>query len=261
MNLTTIRFSLADQTATISLNRPHRLNAVNLELYDELMRALEAVEGDRNIRVTVLTGEGRAFSVGADLKDHRVAGRTEEQKRMYAMAEQDVCERIQTFPKPIVAAVNGYALGAGAEMALSCDFVVMKEEAEIGFPETGIGTYLGGGLTYTLPLLVGMAKARELILLCKRINGRQAVDIGLIYAAAGEDDFAGVVAGLAAQLCEKAPIPISLAKSHLNSFFQRSRRDSLELEAEALLRCMDTEDWQEGVRAFHEKRKPIFQGR
>ena len=261
MELTTIRFSLADHTATISLNRPQRLNAVTLELYDELLRALDAAEGNEAVRVIVLTGEGRAFSVGADLKEHRLADRTPEQKRIYTRAEQNVCERIQTSPKPVIAAVNGYALGAGAEIALSCDFVIMKETAEIGFPEIGIGTYLGGGLTYTLPQLVGMARARELVFLGRRINGRKALELGLVYASPQEREFEATVADLTSQLCDKAPIPMSFAKSHLNSFLHRTRRESLELEADALLRCMDTEDWQEGIRAFHEKRKPVFQGR
>ncbi len=261
MDLSTIRYDISDHTARISLNRPHRLNAVTSELYEELLRALDAAEEDRMVRVIVLTGEGRAFCVGADLKEHRVAERTPDQKRAYTMAEQEVCERIQTSPKPVIAAVNGYALGAGAEIALSCDFVIMRQSAEIGFPEISIGTYLGGGLTYTLPQLIGVARARELVFLGKRLNGQQAHDLGLIYASVPDQDFDSAVAGLSAQLSEKAPLPLSFAKYHFNSFHERSRREALDLEADALLRCMESEDWQEGIRAFHEKRKPVFQGR
>jgi enoyl-CoA hydratase len=261
MDLTTIRYAVSGHTARITLNRPQRLNAVTSELYEELLHALDAAEENRTVRVIVLTGEGRAFCVGADLKEHRAAERTPEQKRAYTMAEQSVCEQIQTSPKPVIAAVNGYALGAGAEIALSCDFVIMKETAEIGFPEISIGTYLGGGLTYTLPQLIGMAKARELVFLGKRLNGQQAVELGLIYSSAQDQDFEPAVADLSAQLSEKAPLPMSFAKSHFNSFHQRTRRESLDLEADALLRCMESEDWQEGIRAFHERRKPVFQGR
>jgi len=178
-----ILYDRRERIAWIRLNRPHRLNAVSEPLYEALEAAVADAEQDDGVRAIVVGGEGRAFCVGADLKAHRERERTAAERRAYAWAGQRACARLQDCPKPVVAAVNGYALGAGAEMALSCDFVVMAEEAEMGFPEVGLGTFLGGGLTYLLPKLVGLGKARELIMLGGRFTGRQAATLGLVMKA------------------------------------------------------------------------------
>src|SRR5215470_373563 len=178
VSLETIIYSQKDGIAEIRLNRPHRLNAVTQKLYDELSAALTQAEDDRNARVVLLTGEGRAFCVGADLKEHK-AGRTAFDRREYLHGEQVVCRRLMLLRKPVVAAVNGFALGAGAEMAIASDFVIMAKSARLGFPEIGIGSFLGGGVTYLLPRLVGLAKARELVFLGERVDGDEAVRIGL----------------------------------------------------------------------------------
>jgi enoyl-CoA hydratase len=127
--------------------------------------------------VVLITGEGRAFCVGADLKEHK-AGRTAFDRRQYLKGEQDVCSRLLHLKKPVIAAVNGFALGAGAEIAIASDFVLMAESAQIGLPEISIGNFLGGGVTWLLPRLVGLAKARELVFLGERIKGEEAVRIG-----------------------------------------------------------------------------------
>jgi len=261
MHFETITYRIDGPLCFLSFNRPHRLNAVTQDLYRDVQSAITHAEKNNDVRVIVLSGEGRAFCVGADLKEHSSAERTLEQKRAYAQAEQTICEIIQKSEKPFVAAVNGYALGAGAEMALSCDFVIMKQSAEIGFPEISIGTYLGGGLTYVLPRLVGMAKAKELIFMGSRINGEEAERIGLIHKVVADEQFESEVRTFAIQLAEKAPISMSIAKSQLLSHQRIDEREALNNEADALLRCMETEDWKEGVRAFGEKRKPAFKGR
>lgn len=261
MQLETIIYAVEGSTARITLNRPHRLNAVTRHLYDEMMAAMTAAESNTDVRAIVLTGSGRAFCVGADLKEHGIASRTAEQKRDYASAEQEICFKIQNSAKPFVAAVNGYALGAGAEIALSCDFVVMRSDAEMGFPEISIGTYLGGGLTYILPRLVGLAKAKELIFLGRRINGDEAATMGLIYRSASADRFDSELNTLLERLALLAPIPLGMAKSHLHTHHRTAPEAALQAEADALLRCMDTHDWEEGIRAFNEKRKPVFTGR
>ncbi len=261
MQLETIIYAVEGSTARITLNRPHRLNAVTRHLYDEMMAAMTAAESNTDVRAIVLTGSGRAFCVGADLKEHGIASRTPEQKRDYANAEQEICFKIQNSAKPFVAAVNGYALGAGAEIALSCDFVVMRSDAEMGFPEISIGTYLGGGLTYILPRLVGLAKAKELIFLGRRINGNEAATMGLIYRSAPADRFESELNTLLERLALLAPIPLGMAKSHLHTHHRTAPEAALQAEADALLRCMDTQDWEEGIRAFNEKRKPVFTGR
>src|SRR5699024_2299425 len=128
----------------------------------------------KDVRAILLTGEGRAFCAGADLKAHK-AGRTPFDRRQYLQGEQALCRRLQSIDKPVVAAVNGYAIGAGAEMAIAADFIVMAASAEIGLPEIGIGNFVGGGVTHLLPRLVGLAKARELIFLGERIDSAEAL--------------------------------------------------------------------------------------
>ena len=246
--------------AEIRFNRPHRLNAVIESLFRETLDALDAAERDRDVRVVIMTGEGRAFCVGADLKEHAKGERTSTQKREYLQLAQDVCARIRGLRKPVIAAVNGYALGAGAEMAINADFVLMGESARIGFPEASIGTFIGGGLTRVLPHLVGLSKARELVFLGELIDGREAKAIGLALAAFPDATFRADVYAFAERLAAQAPLSIALAKEQLNRGSERSYETALVAELEGVLACMTTRDWQEGIDAFAAKRKPAFRG-
>ena len=246
--------------AEIRFNRPHRLNAVIEALFRETLDAIKAAERDRSVRVVILTGEGRAFCVGADLKEHAKGERTSAQKREYLQLAQDVCARIHGLSKPVIAAVNGYALGAGAEMAINADFVLMAQSARIGFPETSIGTFIGGGLTHVLPQLVGLAKARELVFLGERIDGREAKSVGLATAVFPDATFRDDVCAFAERLAAQAPVSIALAKEQLNRGSERSYGTALVTELEGVLACMMTRDWQEGIDAFAAKRKPSFRG-
>jgi enoyl-CoA hydratase len=255
----TIFYDLRDGIAEIRLNRPHRLNAVVRQLYDELNRALDLAQADPDARVVVLTGEGRAFCVGADLKEHK-AGRTAFDRREYLRGEQMVCRRLLTLNKPVVAAVNGFALGAGAEMAIASDFILMAEGARIGLPETGIGAFLGGGVTHLLPRLVGLAKARELVFLGRQIAGEEAVAIGLAHRVFPDAGFLDHARSFAAELATKAPFSMQLAKEQLNFAAERGLDAALTAELEGMMFCSTTQDWQEGVDAFIEKRKPVFRG-
>lgn len=260
MSYETIIYQTRGQVAQISFNRPHRLNAVVTEFYREVLDALSRAQDDGSVRVIVLTGKGRAFCVGADLKEHGKGERTEEQKREYTKLGDEVCRRIYGHDKVVIAAVNGYALGAGAEMACSSDFILMKEAAEIGFPETSIGTYIGGGLTEILPRIVGLAKARELIMTGIRLDGREAFRIGLASRAFPEDEYEQGVLRFAETIASKAPYSLRFAKKHLNdAHLEYDAR--LDAEIEALWACMQTEDWHEGVSAFAEKRAPVFRDR
>lgn len=256
----TILYSLSDGIAEIKLNRPHRLNAVIQQLYDELNAALTQAEADPDVRVILLTGEGRAFCVGADLKEHK-AGRTAFDRRQYLAGEQAVCKRLLTLKKPVVAAVNGYALGAGAEMALASDFILMAESAQIGLPEVSIANFLGGGITWLLPRIVGMAKARELVFFGERVNGAEAVRIGLANRVFPDAQFLDEARAFAQKLAKKPPFSMELAKRQLNFAAEGTLDAALSAELEGMTFVGTTKDWQEGVDAFAEKREPVFTGK
>jgi len=259
MTYETILYEVRDGLAEIRLNRPHRLNAVVQTLYDELNAALDRAAADRAVRVVLLTGEGRAFCVGADLKEHK-AGRTAFERRQYLRGEQVVCKRILQHDKPVVAAVNGYALGAGAELAIASDFIVMAESARIGLPEIGIGSFLGGGVTLLLPRLVGLAKARELIFTGERIDGAEAVRIGLANRVFSDAGFLDEARTFAQRIASGAPLSMQLAKEQLNVAAEGTLDAALTAELEGMMFCSTSKDWQEGVDAFAEKRAPLFKG-
>ncbi|MCP5230272.1 enoyl-CoA hydratase/isomerase family protein [Accumulibacter sp.] len=259
MQANTVIYQSRGGIAEIRLNRPERLNAVTQQLYDELNAALGAAEADSEVRVLLLTGEGRAFCVGADLKAHK-AGRTAFDRRQYLRGEQIVCRRLMLLSKPVVAAVNGFALGAGAEMAIAADFMLMAESAQIGLPEVSIGTFLGGGVTYLLPRLVGLAKARELVFLGERIKGDEAVRIGLANRVLPDEGFLEAAREFAGRIAGKAPFSMQLAKEQLNMAAERTLDGALSAELEGMTFVGTTQDWQEGIDAFAEKRPPVFRG-
>ena len=269
MEYETIRVSRDGPIGTIRLNRPERMNAVIEAMYHEIQDALGRAEADEDLRVLILTGsvlkrgdvEKQAFCAGADLKKHATGERTPAQKRDYILLAHETTRRIHRFPAPIIAAVNGPARGAGAEMALSCDFIVMAEAATLAFPETGLGTFVGGGVTQHLPRTLGLPKAKELIYTGRVVDGREAVALGLALACHPLETFTDEVVKLAGVLAEKAPVSMKAAKESLHRSPSLDLETVLQQEAEAILGCMDTEDWHEGIRAFKEKRKPHYKGR
>ncbi|MBI4541158.1 MAG: enoyl-CoA hydratase/isomerase family protein [Gemmatimonadetes bacterium] len=244
----------------LTLKRPDRLNAVSLPLYESLIGELCVLARVREVRAIVITGAGRAFCVGADLKAHASDEPDAVVRRRYVGAGQRANRAIQLCPKPVVAAVNGHAIGAGLELALSCDLVVVAREAKLRFPEVALGTFVGGGVTYTLPERVGLLKAKELLLLCEFFLGDEAVALGLANRAEPAARVLEVAIELAEKLAARAPIPMAHAKRLLNRAADPERRRALWREARALLDCMATRDWEEGIRAFHEKREPRFTG-
>ncbi|RDI52669.1 enoyl-CoA hydratase/isomerase family protein [Nocardia mexicana] len=254
----TVLVTRRGRVAELTLNRPDRLNAVSEQLYRTLIDALVAADDDPRVRCVVLTGAGRAFCVGADLKAHAAGTRTRADREEYAQLGQQACRQIQTMSTPVVAAVNGYALGAGAELAVSADFLVIADDARMGFPEVSIGTFVGGGVTHRLPRLVGLRRATDLLILGERFTGARAYDWGLAHAAVRPVDLRDTTAALADSIASKAPLALARMKAAL-------RRDdpldvALESEPWDLLALMETEDWAEGVAAFSERRDPIFRG-
>ncbi|SNY95923.1 enoyl-CoA hydratase/isomerase family protein [Halomonas sp. hl-4] len=246
---------------TVRLNRPERLNAVVEALYQDLLHVLAIAQQTREVRAVVLTGEGRAFCVGADMKAHGGAARTLYQRREYLQLANDVADAIAQLSKPVIAALNGYALGAGAEMAVACDFILMADDAPIGFPETSIGTCVGGGVSKWLPQLVGLGQARRLLYTGEKITGAEATRLGLALAHYPLDQLMHEATALASQLAERAPVSMAMLKPLINRAAHTDMPSQLQQELDAVFTCSTTEDWQEGVNAFAEKRVPQFQGR
>ncbi len=245
---------------TLTLNRPHRLNAVNLRLYEGLVRALERAGRDRDVRCVILTGAGRAFCAGADLKEHRDRDPTPEERRHYAGVAQRANHLLQTIGKAVVAAVNGHAIGAGLELALSADLAIVAEDAKLRLPEVALGTFVGGGVVYTLSDRVGVPKAREIIYLGDFFSGSEAAALGVVNRAVPARDVLAQAVSVARRLARRAPIPLAAAKRLIGPAATMSREEALERERVVLEEIFGTSDWREGLAAFHEKRRPRYQG-
>jgi enoyl-CoA hydratase len=269
MSYETIELVTDEPLATIRLNRPARMNAVIEQMYVEIRHALSRVGEDPELRTVILTGsvlrrdglEKQAFCAGADLKKHASGDRSEADRRRYIELAQQTARDIYEFPSPVVAAVNGPARGAGAELALCCDFILMAEQATLAFPEIGLGTFVGGGVTHVLPQRVGPARAKELIYTGRVVDGPAAVKLGLALSCHPVDCLLDESRKLALELAGQAPLSIAYAKFQLQRSPSLAMTEALRLETEAILTCMESEDWREGLRAFGEKRKPRFSGR
>ena len=269
MALETVLFDRDDSVGVIRLNRPERMNAVIEQMYLDLQTVLDEVRNDASIRAVILTGsvwkraggEKQAFCAGADLKKHSSGDRSPWQKREYIFLAHETTRQIYEFPKPVIVAVNGPARGAGTEMALNGDFMLMADTATIGLPEIGLATFVGGGVTSHLPGMVGMMKAKELIYTGKILNGPEAVDLGLALRSVPVEQLMPEALALAKKLSEQAPISLGFAKKLIQQAPDRDLETVLLAESEAILACMNTEDWHEGIASFAEKRKPRFRGR
>ncbi|MFN2521167.1 MAG: enoyl-CoA hydratase-related protein [Candidatus Limnocylindria bacterium] len=244
--------------AVVQLDRPEVLNALNEELMDDLVGALEALDADEAIRCIVLTGNEKAFAAGADIKQAFVDATP------VTMLADDLTtrwERIRRIRKPIVAAVSGYCLGGGCELAMVCDIIVASETAQFGQPEVNLGIIPGAGGTQRLTRAVGKYRAMEIILTGRRVKADEAKAIGLVaqvYAAASWLDDARA---LAQTIAEKPPIAVRLAIEAID-LAQNSTLDAgLEFERKAFYLLFATEDKKEGVEAFVAKRKPVFKGK
>lgn len=250
----------ADAIVTLLLHRPERLNAVTETLYEAMIAALGQCAADPGVRAVVLAGSGRAFCVGADLKAHGEGERDDDSRRRYAQRGQDAALAILRCDKPVVAAVHGHAIGAGLELALACDLVVVAAEAKLRFPELGLGTFVGGGVTRTLVERVGMTRAKALLLLGDFFSGADAHAFGLANEVAPAAEVPGRARELALELAGKAPRSVAFAKRLLRQAQELPLAAVLEAEAAALAACMATRDWQEGIDAFATRRQPRFTG-
>lgn len=268
MELNTLIYEVKDKTAIITLNRPERMNAVCEEMYDELENVLNAAERDNEIGCLIIKGspylkEGilkYSFCAGADLKKHKEGKRSHSDKRAYIEKAHGVNKKIFNLKKPVIACLNGHARGAGAELALCCDFIVIGDKATIAFPETGLGTFVGGGVTWILPRLVGIMEAKNLVFTGRVLDGAEAAEKGIALFCCGIDEVFEKSLDLASKIGKKAPVSMTYGKKLLNKSWLLDYETSSNLEADAILSCMDTKDWQEGIDAFNDKREPVYRG-
>ena len=248
-----------DGVAVITLNRPEALNAFNTEVIEEILTALEDAEKDEKIRILILTGSGKAFSAGADIKTMK--GMTPLKARELSLMGTKLCKALEEFKKPVIAAINGYALGGGLEVAMACDLRIASEKARMGQTEINIGLIPGWGGTQRLTRLIGKTRAKELVFTGKMINAETAEQWGLINMVVPAEGFMEHVRRFAAELAEKAPIALQIAKSLIDNGANVNLEAALALEREGFAVVASTEDLQEGVAAFLEKRKPKFEGK
>jgi len=244
--------------AVVRLNRPEVLNALSEELMDELVSALEALGDDGGIRCIVVTGNEKAFAAGADIKTAFV------EATPVTMLERDLTtrwERIRRIRTPIIAAVSGYALGGGCELAMVCDIIVASESAQFGQPEVNLGIIPGAGGTQRLTRTVGKYVAMELILTGRRIKADEAKAIGLVAHVYPQSTYLDDAKALARTIAEKPPIAVRLATEAIDLALNSGLDAGLEFERKAFYLLFATEDKKEGVDAFVNKRKPVFKGR
>ncbi len=255
-----IIYEKSEGIATITLNRPEALNAFSKEVVEEILHALEDAKSDENIRVIVLTGAGeKAFSAGADIK--AMAGMTALKARELSLMGEKLCVTLENMQKPVIAAINGYALGGGLEVAMSCDLRLASENARMGQTEINIGLIPGWGGTQRLTRLVGMTKAKELVFTGKMIDAKTAEQLGIVNMVVPADKFREIVRQFAIDLALKAPVAIRVAKALITKGADMSLDSALALEREGFGVVGSTEDLKEGVAAFTEKRKAVFKGK
>ncbi|MBX5328465.1 MAG: enoyl-CoA hydratase-related protein [Candidatus Bathyarchaeota archaeon] len=256
----TVKIEREQSVLWIILNRPHRLNAFNDVLLEELADALDTAEKDPSIRCLVVTGEGdRAFSAGADVTMFPKA--TPAKAEEFSRFGQKVFGKIEEMSKPVIAAINGFALGGGLELALACDFRIAAEHAELGSPEILLGLIPGWGGTQRLVRIVGLAKAKEMIMLGVRLKADEALKAGLVHKIVHYEKLKDEVRAIVQKLAEGPPVAMKYAKHALNFGTQVPLDVGLRLESGLMGLSFSTEDLKEGVEAFMSRRKAEFKGK
>lgn len=255
-----LKFTTEPPLAIITINRPEVRNALSNALVEELAEAFEKVENDEQIRALIITGEGdKAFMAGADIKELQerdfVLGRNQTRRR------QEVFNRLAEMPIPVIAAINGFALGAGLEVAIACTLRVASENAKLGSPEVNLGLIPGDGATQRLPRLIGFGRAMEMVLTARIISADEAYQIGLVNKVVSPDQLMEEAKKLALLIASKSPLAIQYAKEAVNRSLEVGIYEGLAHESYLHALSCASQDKAEGVAAFLEKRKPEFKGK
>ena len=257
-----LKLTSEDGIALLTLNRPASLNSWNQKMRDELRDAVRALGSDDSLRVLIITGEGRGFSAGEDVRGMQALTDLGTRGfRRVAREIHNVFDELEAIEVPVIAAVNGVAAGGGLELALSCDFRFAAESARLGFPENNVGLIPGSGGCSRLVKLIGIARAKRLVMSGEMIYAKSALDLGLVEEVVSPDNLMPRVMEFARQLAAKAPLAIGLAKLVINACANVDPQTGRNLERIGQSILKKTEDHLEGAKAFVEKRKPQFKGR
>jgi len=257
MQFETVIVEKDDSIAVVTLNRPQQLNALSYGLVKDLCLALESLDQDDDVRVIVLTGGEKVFAAGADIKEMAGAGPFDEPIR----GRLSYRDRINKISKPVIAAVNGYALGGGCELAMSCDIIVASETARFGQPEVNIGIIPGSGGTQRLTHVVGKYRAMEMILTAEPISAHEAERLGLVARVVPVELLLEEAKGMAKKIAAKPPLAIRHAKEAVLKAANTGLDNGLDFERKSFYTLFASEDRKEGMQAFLEKRKPEFKGK
>jgi enoyl-CoA hydratase len=245
--------------AVVQINRLQKKNSLNTELRHEMEQVLKEIANDRAIRAVVLTGGEEIFCAGADISEIEGTASAED-AYTHAREFQILFEQLEALPQPVIAAVSGYALGGGCELALACDFRIASETARFGLPEIKIGAFPGGGGTQRLPRLIGITKAKEMILLGDPINAQEALSAGVVTKVVAKEKLLSEAQQLAAKLAALPRLALQASKMLINKSQEMDLTSGLEMEARTFGGIAHTHDLAEGTKAFMEKRKPNFTG-
>ncbi len=255
-----VLLEINDHVATLTLNRPETMNSFNVAMVRALGERLAELRFDKRARVVIVTGSGdKAFSAGADLKER--AGMTPEQVKEFIFNIRRLMDDVELFPRPVIAAVNGVALGGGTELALASDIRLASETATMGLTETRLAIIPGAGGTQRLPRLVGKGIAKELIFTGRRINAQESLRIGLVNGVYPPAELPAAARRLADEIGQSGPIAVEQAKYAINRGLETDMQTGLAIESNAYWLCIPTEDRLEGLTAFREKRKPVYKGK
>ena len=243
----------------VTINRPKTLNALNVEVFQELYQMFTEIENDSEIRVVILTGIDKAFVAGVDILE--MADKNPIEIETFIKIARQAGDRIYNLSKPVIAAINGFAFGGGNELVLDCDLRIASENARFGQQEINLGILPGGGATQKLPRLVGMAKAKEIIFTGDIFDARTALALGMINKVVPAEALMDEAKAMAKKLLSKSSVALSYVKKSMNSGVNMSLNSAMDMDECFFARCFASEDQKEGMKAFAEKRKPLFKNK
>ncbi|MCP4717689.1 MAG: hypothetical protein GY868_21405 [Deltaproteobacteria bacterium] len=251
--------TIENAIATLTFNRPDVLNALSTEVVTEALDAAAQLEDDDRVRVIIATGAGRSFIAGADIAE--MLKKNTAQARTYSELGHRLMNSFQQMPKPVIAAINGFCLGGGMEVALACDIRLASERARFGLPETILGIIPGWGATQRSARLIGTALTKELIFTGEHITAQRALEMGLVNRVIAHEGLMPVAMSMAHSMCRQGSIALAHAKQAINRGVDQTLAEGCTTEINAFVECFETEDRREGMQAFLEKRTPKFTGK